>query len=226
MMNDLSGGEDRLRRRKRGWALALIVLGLGMGAGGAALALADLWVDDTTAGVIAGIGFGLFALGAFIAWLQRAGGPEAINGPGAKRERMHAQRAILLWVLPFVTVLFLYEGTRAVLSIYRGEAGMFDYLRAGVPVLYAWLAASVAMGWDGNSRKNRKYLEDELTQALRARAVVWAFGVLMAGGTAALGVGLWRPEAGVTVLPFALVAAGATAALRFAWLDREAGRDG
>jgi hypothetical protein len=86
--------------------------------------------------------------------------------------------------------------------------------------------AALAMGWDGNSRKNRRYLEDELTEALRARAVVWAFGVLMAGGTVALCVGLWRPEMGVADLPFAMVAAGATAALRFALLDREAGRDG
>jgi hypothetical protein len=47
----------------------------------------------------------------------------------------------------------------------------------------------------------------------------------MAGTTIALGLGLWRLETGLIALPFALAAAGATAGLRFAWLDREAGRD-
>ena len=225
-MGDLMTGNGRVRRRKQGWALGLCGLGLIMGLSGAGMALADRWVDEATAGVIAGVGFGLFALGGFIAWMQRAGGPEAMTGPGATRERMQAQRSVLLWTLPFLTTIFLYEGTRAVLAVHEGVAGPFDLLRAAVPVIYAWLAAAVVMGWDGNSRKNRKYLEDELTRALRARAVVWAFAVLLAGGTIAFGLGLWRPEMGVTAIPFALVAAGGTASLRFAWLDREAARDG
>lgn len=225
-MDDLISTEGRARRVKQRWATGLAVLGLLMAAGGVTLALTGLWVDDTTAGVITGLGFGLFALGGFIVWMQRVGGPEHITGPGAKRERMQAQRSVLLWTLPFVTAIFLFEGTRAVLTIQEGTGGMFDVLRAAVPVIYAWLAAAVTMGWDGNSRKHRKYLEDELTQALRARAVVWAFCVLMTGGTVALGLGLWRPEIGVAAIPFALVAAGATASLRFAWLEREASRGG
>jgi hypothetical protein len=55
--------------------------------------------------------------------------------------------------------------------------------------------------------------------------MVWAFFVLMSGTTIALGLALWRPETGIVAIPFALAAAGATAGLRFAWLDREAGRD-
>lgn len=225
-MDDLDRNEARACQRKQRWAVGLCLLGLAMGLTGAGLALSELWVDDTTAGVIAGMGFGLFGLGALIAWMQRPGEADNRRGPGAKSERMQAQRSVLLWILPVVTVVFLFEGTRATLSIQRGEGEMLDYLRAGVPVLYAWVAAAVAMGWDVNSRRYRKYLEDELTQALRARAVVWAFVVVMVGATLAFGLGLWRPELGVMAIPFALAAAGATAALRFAWLDREAGRDG
>lgn len=225
-MDDLISTEDRARRSKKRWAIGLAVVGLSAAAVGVTLALTGLWVDDTTAGVITGLGFGLFALGGFIAWMQRVGGPEHITGPGAKRERMQAQRSMLLWILPFVTAVFLFEGTRALLSIQAGTAGAFDFVRAALPVIYAWLAAAVALGWDGNSRKHRKYLEDELTQALRARAVVWAFCVMMSGATIALGLGLWRPEIGVATIPFALVAAGATASLRFAWLEREAARGG
>ncbi|MBX9574839.1 MAG: hypothetical protein K2X07_04295 [Caulobacteraceae bacterium] len=225
-MNDLISSEGRARRSKQRWATGLAVLGLLMAVVGVTLALTGLWVDDTTAGVMTGLGFGLFALGGFIVWMHRVGGPENITGPGAKRERMQAQRSVLLWTLPLVTAVFLFEGTRAVMTIHEGGADVFDVLRAALPVIYAWLAAAVTMGWDGNSRKHRKYLEDELTQALRARAVVWAFCVLMIGGTIALGLGLWRPEMGVTAIPFALVAAGAAASLRFAWLEREASRGG
>lgn len=212
------------RRRKQRLAVGLAALGLALAVGGVMLALTKLWVDDTTAGVMTGLGCGLFGMGAIIAWLYRAGGPEGVAGAGAKRERMQAQRSTMLWLLPLATAAFLFEGTRATMEIQRGGAEWSDFLRASLPVIYAWLAAAVTLGWDANSRKNRKYLEDELTQALRARAVVWAFGVLMIGSTIALGLGLWRPEIGVAAIPFALVGAGATAALRFAWLEREASR--
>jgi hypothetical protein len=81
------------------------------------------------------------------------------------------------------------------------------------------------MGWDGGSRKNKRFLEDELTQSLRARSMILAFFVLMAGATVSLGLGLWRAEVGILSLPFVLAAGGASAGLRFAWLFREAGRD-
>jgi hypothetical protein len=48
----------------------------------------------------------------------------------------------------------------------------------------------------------------------------------MTGLTVALGLGLWRPQYGIMALPYVLALGGASAGLRFAWLDREAGRDG
>ena len=42
----------------------------------------------------------------------------------------------------------------------------------------------------------------------------------------ALAVGLAQPRYAAVALLFAIVAAGATAGVRFAWLDREAGQDG
>jgi hypothetical protein len=61
---------------------------------------------------------------------------------------------------------------------------------------------------------------------LRSRAIAAAFIVLMAGGTVAFGLGLWRTDLGIAALPFILSAAGATAGIRYAWLDREYGKDG
>jgi len=218
--------------RGRGWKFmaATVLSGLGVG-----LAVAGLNPDavslgailqDADAGIVTGVGIGLLLVGAMIAWKLRPGGPASRgeDEPG-KRERMQEQRSMMLWLFPIITLIFLYQSTRAIPLILAGDTGLTNYMSVLLPVLYAWLAASVTMGWDGNSRKNRRYLEDELTQVMRARAIVWAFLVLMAGTTIALGLGLWRLETGLIALPFALAAAGATAGLRFAWLDREAGRD-
>lgn len=231
-MSNTGDRSDDRPVRGRGWKFlaALVLSGLGAG-----LAVAGLnpgatslgaTLEDADAGIVTGIGIGLFLVGAMIAWKMRPGGPASRgeDEPG-KRERMQEQRSMLLWLFPIITLIFLYQSTRAIPLILAGDTGLANYMSVLLPVLYAWLAASVTMGWDGNSRKNRRYLEDELTQVLRARAIVWAFLVLMAGTTIALGLGLWRLETGLIALPFALAAAGATAGLRFAWLDREAGRD-
>lgn len=231
-MSNTGDRSDDRPVRGRGWKFlaALVLSGLGAG-----LAVAGLnpgatslgaTLEDADAGIVTGISIGLFLVGAMIAWKLRPGGPASRgeDEPG-KRERMQEQRSMLLWLFPIITLIFLYQSTRAIPLILAGDTGLANYMSVLLPVLYAWLAASVTMGWDGNSRKNRRYLEDELTQVLRARAIVWAFLVLMAGTTIALGLGLWRLETGLIALPFALAAAGATAGLRFAWLDREAGRD-
>lgn len=231
-MSNTGDRSDDRPVRGRGWKFmaALVLSGLGAG-----LAVAGLnpgatslgaTLEDADAGIVTGIGIGLCLVGGMIAWKMRPGGPASRgeDEPG-KRERMQEQRSMLLWLFPIITLIFLYQSTRAIPLILAGDTGLANYMSVLLPVLYAWLAASVTMGWDGNSRKNRRYLEDELTQVLRARAIVWAFLVLMAGTTIALGLGLWRLETGLIALPFALAAAGATAGLRFAWLDREAGRD-
>lgn len=229
MTNTRDRSEDR-PVRGRSWKF---LLGLTTAGAGAALAVAGFTVGGDAAGewasrigVMTGIGIGVFAVGLMVAMKMRPGGPASRgeDEPG-KRERMQEQRSMLLWLFPIITLIFLYQSTRAIPLILAGDQGISNYLSVLLPVLYAWLAASVTMGWDGNSRKNRRYLEDELTQVLRARAIVWAFLVLMSGATIALGLGLWRLEIGLIALPFALAAAGATAGLRFAWLDREAGRD-
>jgi hypothetical protein len=85
---------------------------------------------------------------------------------------------------------------------------------------------AIVMGWDWNTRQHRRFLDDELTQAMRAQAMMLAFAVLMAGVTVAMVLGMWRPAVGVAALPYVLAIGGATAGLRFAWLDREAERNG
>lgn len=219
--------EAKARRRKFRGALATIVLGAMMAGLGFVMGLARTGDEGTGWGVLAGVGVGLVFGGALFAWIKRPGetGWKA-EGAQTKRDRLQAERARQLWLLPLVGVAFLLQSVNAIQEILAGEGGFASWLRALVPVLYAWVVAAIAMGWDHQSRTNRRFMEDELTAVLRARAIGAAFVVLMLGATIAFGLGLWRIDLGVIAMPFVLTAAGATAGIRFAWLDREYGKDG
>ena len=219
--------EARARRGKFIGALATVVLGAGIAGVGFAIGGARTGDEATGWGVLAGVGFGLAVGGAIIAWIKRPGANGwRIETEPLKRDRLQAQRVRQLWIFPLVTLAFLVQSTLSMQDILAGEGNWADYLGAILPVLYAWVVASITMGWDHQSRTNKRFLEDELTGVLRARAIGAAFAVLMLGGTLAFGLGLWRADIGMAALPFVLAAGGATAGIRFAWLDREYGQDG
>lgn len=219
--------EARARRSKFRSALAAVVLGSGLAGVGFAIGAQRSGDAATGWGVLAGVGVGLALGGAILAWVLRPGanGWRTETEP-LKRDRLQGQRARQLWLFPLATLAFLVQSTLAMQDILAGEGSFGDYVSAPLPVLYAWLVALITMGWDHQSRANKRFLEDELTTVLRARAIGAAFVVLMAGATLAFALGLWRPEIGVAAMPFVLAAAGATAGIRFAWLDREFGKDG
>ncbi len=217
--------EARARRAKFRLALTLACIGAVATAAGFVVG-SDRTGDAATGwGVLAGIGFSMIVGGAVYAWTSRPGDQRwRDERPQTRVDRLQASRAWQLWLFPMASLAFLVPGTLAIREILAGEGTFGDYLGVSLPVLYAWVVAAITLGWDHQSRTHRRFLEDELTQALRARAMIAAFGVLMAGATVAFGLGLWRAELGIAALPFALTAAGATAGIRFAWLDREAGR--
>ncbi|MFC5344156.1 hypothetical protein ACETK8_18555 [Brevundimonas staleyi] len=219
--------EVRARRRKLHGAQLAIVLGVLMAGIGFAIGMQRTGDAATGWGVLAGVGVGLIVGGAIMCWVLRPGetGWSAETQP-TRRDRLQAQRARQLWIFPFVTIAFLAQSTMATQHILAGEGNLGHYVSAALPVIYAWLVASITLGWDHQSRSNRRFMEDELTVVLRARAIGAAFVVLMAGATAVFGLGLWRPEIGIAAVPFVLAGAGATAGIRFAWLDREFGKDG
>lgn len=180
-------------------------------------------------GVLAGAGMVIFVVGLVKLWIDHEVRARADDPGGAsKRERLLAQRTRQLWVLPLLSIFLLAQAAWIGLpNILGGVAEFRDYLSLLLPVLYAWVVAAMVMGWDGQTRQNRRWLEDELTQVIRARALSAAFFVLMGGTTIALAIGFFsRPDYGVVASLFAITAAAATAGLRFVWLDREFGKDG
>lgn len=218
----LSGARTR---RSRFIGAAVVFVGGGFAAvSGFLLAEGRSGDAATAAGVLGGLGVGLCLAAVILAWKSRTW--DASEPPQNRRERLHAQRARHLWLLPAVTLVLLAQAARTMYGLQDGQLRLIDHVWILLPVLYAWVVALTTMGRDHHSLQNRRFLEDELTLAFRARALGTAFLVLMIGTTVALCLGLWRWELGVMALPFALSAAGAAAGLRFAWLDREAGRDG
>jgi hypothetical protein len=225
--------EQELARvgRRRLWkfysAIGLAVLGLVASA--VSFAIGQERSGDVASGwgFLAGIGVSFVLVGAGVAWLTRPGDRRWMTeAPQSKRERLQTQRSRQLFLFPLVALIFLFVAIEPLRRVLAGEGHLRDVLSILLPVLYAWLTAAIAMGWDGNSRHNRRYLEDELTVVIRSRAMTAAFLVLMTGATATLALFLVRPEFGAIALLVSLAAAGATAGARFAWLDREAGQDG
>lgn len=213
--------EAQARRNQFRMAAGLGALGVVMAATGFIL-----WrtgdAESGGAGVVAGVGAGLVLVGAVSAWRKRLGNQRWRSEPiQTRRDRLQAQRTRLLWTFPVVGLALLFVA-RQTLSAAHDDFRAIDYLRLSLPVLYAWLVVLIVLGWDKQSLVNRRLLDDELTQAFRARALKAAFIVLMSGTTIALPLTVWRPDIGVMATIVALTAAGAAAGFRFAWLDRQA----
>ena len=233
MINEEDAAVLRVKaeRRKYWWGgIAMAAIGaVGLvGGTGFAVVVGTDGDQATAAGVAAGMGFGLVIVGALMAWCGRPGRPidVAASGEGARREKLQRQRTRQLVLYPLVLLLFMAQAHIAMQRVLGGDHNLGAYVQILLPVLYGWLIPVLVMGWDWHAQKNRRLLEDELTQVMRARSMILAFVVLMGGVTVALGLGLWRADYGVMALPYVLALGGASAGLRFAWLDREAGRDG
>ena len=219
--SELERGErSRTWRMKSGLAL----LGIGaVGVGLGVLAGARSMTDDSSAGVITGVGFGLAVLGVLTAWLSRPGEQaRRLAEAGGARDRAQRDRAQMLSVVPFSMIIFGGLAVKAVGEVLNGTATFSDGMLVFCGLLYGWLGPLVVMGWDGRSLKNRKLLEDELTRHHRAQAVIPAFILLLTLMTGLIAVGLWRAELAIQLAPLAISVSGAAAALRFAWLDRKA----
>lgn len=216
---------ERRERSRRG-RLKFGVLMTALGATGMALGAVTAArgaVDDTSAGVLTGLGLGLAVVGLLAAWAHRPGEQaRRLAEAGGARDRAQRERAQMLSVIPFSMIIFGGLSVRAVGEVLAGTASFADGMMVFCGLLYGWLGPLIVMGWDGRSLKNRRLLEDELTQHHRARAVIPAFILLLTLVTGLVVLGLWRSDLAVQLSPLAISVAGAAAALRFAWLDRRA----
>lgn len=211
------------RARRYGWGLALT-------AGGVVACVVGFVVGDgrtgnaaTAAGVLAGVGFAVMVVGLILAaWHHPSRSQRIGERAQTKRDRLQAERSRMLWTFPLVGLALLYVAYEALGEIQAEGPSLMACLRLGMPVLYAWLVVLLVLGWDKYSITNRRFLDDELTQVFRAKALKAAFVALMACTTLALGLMVWRADVGSMAMIVSLTVAAATAGFRFAWLDREA----
>lgn len=130
-------------------------------------------------------------------------------------------RAILLWL----SVLLMFCGAPAFLLATEHQldrnstaADVFHWLEAAA-FLVVGLAAFFGVGYD---KPFKTALNDELTRALRAKALHSGFFVLLAGAFAAYLVGLTHPRLTVLAMPLVIMGSIAAATIHFAILDRRA----
>lgn len=223
---DMDSSDPRRAEARRLWRMKGGVMLTAMGAAGMGLGVVTAKrgvLGDSDAGVITGLAFGLALVGLIAIWANRPGemGRRLAEAGGA-RDLAHRDRMRLLTVVPFSMIIFGGLSVRAVGEVLQGTADFADGMMVFCGLLYGWLGPLIVMGWDGRSLKNRRLLEDELTQHHRARAVIPAFILLLTLVTGLVVLGLWRSDLAIQLSPLAISVAGAAAALRFAWLDRRA----
>jgi hypothetical protein len=122
-------------------------------------------------------------------------------------------------------VISLPFAIRAGHHMAQGNLRAVDAMFIAVAAFTSLSGLMVLLNWTGSppSRRDR-WLEDELTRALRGRALQLGFLVMYASVLVVLAIAVWRPAWALTVLP-ALPMTGVSAGLlRFVQLDRRAER--
>ncbi len=221
---------QRARARARRFKGGLLAVGLAAagGAMGLVLAMDGSALEQRNALIVLALAGAVAVIGAVLIATARPNAETRSLGDGlSRRDREQRQRRATLFAMPFQALFALVLGVPAVSRLMSDAPRYSDWVMAGLVVLWAWVMPAAVMGWDGASRKAKKFLEDELTQALRGRAMTLGFVVLLAGVSGVYLLGLWRPDWAMIAFPFALAAGAVTPALRFALLDRAAeGDDG
>lgn len=225
--NEQRALEARVAKRTRRLKTALIVLMVAVTVDVAtAISMARGIIPLTTVAIVilAAVTIGLVALAAV---LGHALSPEARRlaaSPGRRDREQNARTGQIL-------ALTVSSGVFAAIAALRGGdivAGEVEFSAITVIAAFAittMTLSAMVMNWDGGARAAKRYLEDELTRAFRARAIATGFWVLLPGVIGVYLFGLWRPDEAIVFMPLALWSGAAAAAVHFAFLNRAADRD-
>lgn len=139
----------------------------------------------------------------------------------AERRRRSSYLTVALTAM-LVSLLF---GVRAGYHMTHGGLRSVDFIMLFECEFVSFSSFVVLQGWTGRrpSRKER-LLEDELTRAIRDRALQFGFLMLYASLLVVVAVAVWRPAWGLMLLPTLPVVGASAGLLRFVQLDRRAER--
>jgi fatty acid desaturase len=217
---------DRQRRRfLAALPLAFGAPGLIVVLGVAASGLAEgLWLWPTIAG-------GVLAL-ALTIWgvvLLRATDPDGNTLALAKRtdwiDEAQRGRVYAMLYTCIIAFIMLPISVSAAGDMVSDDSNPIRVLNAVMALLIPLVQILMLTGRDGGiTKKMRKYLDDEHTQALRARACGTGLAVAMGAASAVYLIGLWRPEVAVVLMLPVIFAGSFAAVIHYGLLERKAER--
>lgn len=219
--------EAREAKRSRRFKTALIVLMAAVMIDIATAVSMVRGVIPPTAVTIIALGLITVGLAALATVLAQAPGTEARKlaaSPG-RRDREQRARTSQMLIISASSAVFALIAVLRGGDIMAGERELSAIMVVAGFAIIALTLPAMVMGWDGGARAARRFLEDELTQAFRARAIATGFWVLLPGMIGIYLVGLWRPDQTIVFMPLVLWAGAAAACFRFALLHRAADRD-
>ena len=174
-------------------------------------------------------------LGGF-AWLLWQRPSRAAYGPRIvtrRADEMQRGRSRQLWAYPLIVLCLapqmimatryvLDRGGPRLLGLPPGIATGGYLVFLAISLLTAVFATWMMLTGVGYAKALRSVMDDELSRALRARAIASGFLASLIGGTAVFVAGLIEPRWAVLSLPFVISGSLAVAAAHFALLDRHA----
>lgn len=218
---------DHRRHTHYRMALGALCIGLCLGGAGAVVwGASDMGHSQIAAATaLVGVIIGVMGLAGVIRFRPDKAQKKRADS-GSYRDRIQRDWVRRITVLPGATLsITVIAMTRADEWLSGEDPGLSGVILAGAAALNLLLIPLMLMGWDGGSRKQKRFLEDELTRAYRASAITCAFWMLLVGTMGIYLVGLWKPHFAIVALPMVMWVAAATAALRFAQLHRRAERE-
>ncbi|WP_122466043.1 hypothetical protein [Brevundimonas lutea] len=215
--------------------LALIIVAAMAGVASAMIAL-FLTSEDRTSGLTAVAPLvalaALLAGAAIFVFALSMGAAREMASPDPKTpygDRLQRERRGRLFALPLSAFILGILGTIAVMdAVYFGEATDFNWwIRAGMILVVAITAPlTLAGSWhERRTPKLRRYLNDELSVAMRGKAWGVGYGVLMGGACLLYAIALFDPRLAMVLAPMTLAIGSVAPGLWFAILDRRADLD-
>ncbi|PZN98170.1 MAG: hypothetical protein DCF28_14465 [Alphaproteobacteria bacterium] len=223
MVDEPEDARRRADQRRRREIFSLSGVGTGFLLAGLGLSVEDLWgipVSDQILflGAVAG-GAGALAV---MTMIRSRVDREGLAARETRRDRTQRLRRMRMVSMPFAGVGVVVLSLMALSRIVAGQGDAGDFIWAAMLPLWAWIVPLMVLGWDREGRRDRKWLDDELTREWRGRALSLGFLVLMGGMSGLYLIGLYRAEWAMLGFPVVLTGAAGVVGLRYAWLDGQA----
>jgi len=219
--NKSRGAQEAGRRRRETVGMASMAIGFLLA--GFGLAAEDSWGVATSDKILLGAAvMGIAGAGIVLTTVRSRADRERLAARETRRDRTQRLRRVRLATIPFAGVGVVVLSLLALSRIVTGQGDAGDFIWAALLPLCAWVVPLMVLGWDREGRRDRKWLEDELTREWRGRALSLGFLVLMVGMSGLYLLGLYRSEWAMLGFPVVLAGAAGVVGLRYAWLDGQA----